>query len=138
MSERQQVHQAIVAEFRANGGRVGGQFAEVPLLLLTTTGARTGERRTWPLTYIRHGAALVVAAANGGRPVHPGWYHNLLAEPHAVVEVGAESFEVVAAVAADAERAALWSAFSAERPIIGQLQAGAERPIPLVVLTPLD
>lgn len=136
MTERQQVHQAIVTEFRANGGRVGGQFADVPLLLLSTVGAKSGLPRTWPLTYLQHGGAYVVAAANGGRPVAPGWYHNLLANPGATIEVGTETIAVTARVAAEDERTALWAPFVAARPIIADIQAASDRPIPLVILDP--
>jgi deazaflavin-dependent oxidoreductase (nitroreductase family) len=87
--ERPEAYNArIVEEFRRNGGVVGGHLAGIPLLLLTSNGRRTGRARTTPLIYLPDGDRFIVFATNGGRPVHPHWYHNLLAEPRASVDLG--------------------------------------------------
>jgi len=135
-SERLRLNQTVIDEFRSNGGVVGGDFAGVPLLLLTTTGARSGEPRVMPVTYLADGGRLVVFGANGGRPNHPGWYHNLLARPTARVEVGTEGFPVTAAVAEGAEHDRLWSLQLARTPYFADFQErAAGRRIPVVVLT---
>ncbi|APA98505.1 F420H(2)-dependent quinone reductase [Nocardia seriolae] len=89
---RRRLNEDIIQQFRSGGGQVGGQFARTPLLLLTTTGARSGESRTWPLAYQRDGDRVVVSSSSGVRGTRPGWYHNLLAHPDARVEVGTESW----------------------------------------------
>src|SRR5947209_5369720 len=86
-------NQAVVDEFRANGGKVGGMWEGRPLLLLTTTGAKTGRRHTTPLMYNTDGDRLLVFATKGGAPNHPSWYHNLVANPTVTVEHGGETFE---------------------------------------------
>src|ERR1700753_2068030 len=110
--ERQDRNREVVQEFRANRGNVGGPFATMTLLLLTTVGARTGQQRTWPLNYLADGDRWVVVAGNGGRPPRPGWYHNLLAQPNATIELGTEhgteTIDVVATVLEGDERTALW------------------------------
>ncbi|MFI8104279.1 nitroreductase family deazaflavin-dependent oxidoreductase [Streptomyces sp. NPDC086023] len=136
MSERLEHNQRVIDEFRATGGVVGGDFEGMPLLLLTTTGARSGKPRTSPMAYLRDGDRLVVFAANGGRENRPGWYHNLLADPSAGVEVGKESFTVTAAVAEGAERERLWAAQLAVAPFLADFQARSGRRVPVVTLTP--
>lgn len=135
VSERLERNRLVIEEFRAAGGVVGGDFAGVPLLLLTTTGARSGEPRTMPMTYLRDGARLVVFGANGGRPRHPGWYHNLLADPTALVEVGTEAYRVTATVTEGAERERLWALQLPHTPYFEGFQERAGRPIPVVALT---
>ncbi len=134
MADRQERSRRVIDEFRRNEGRVGGEFADIPLLLLTTVGARTGERRTWPVTYLSDGDRWLVAAANGGRPTHPGWYHNLLVNPQVTVAVGTETFEATASVVTGAERQPLWERLAAARPILARLQAGTDRPLPVIAL----
>ena len=136
--QRRQLHLDVVAEFRANAGKVGGQFANIPLLLLTTTGARTGESRTWPLAFQRDGDRVVVYAANGGRPNRPGWYHNLTAHPEAVVEVGTESWPVFASVAEGDERQQLWESKLVDAPFLADFQAKVSWQIPVVILAPAN
>jgi deazaflavin-dependent oxidoreductase (nitroreductase family) len=87
---------AVVEEFRANGGKVGGQFEGADLLLLTTTGAKSGRRRLNPLQYSRVDGAIIVVGAYAGADVHPAWVHNLRANPRALVEVGTRSVDVIA------------------------------------------
>lgn len=137
MSERQSRNEAVIAEFRAHQGVVGGDFTGVPLLLLTTVGARTGLARTTPLTYLADGERLVVFAANGGRPAHPGWYRNLMASPPARVEVGDRTCDVTASVAAGAAREELWRRQLRRTPYFAGFQERAGRRVPVVVLTPV-
>jgi deazaflavin-dependent oxidoreductase (nitroreductase family) len=125
----------VVAEFRAQGGKVGGYHASMQLLLLTTTGARTGLRRAVPLTYLPDGDRYVVTAGNAGSDGHPAWYYNLIASPEVTVEAGTEVFEAVANIAGEAEREALYDRFSAAYPQAAAYQARTSRQIPVVILT---
>jgi deazaflavin-dependent oxidoreductase (nitroreductase family) len=125
----------VVAEFRARGGKVGGYHASMQLLLLTTTGARTGQRRAVPLTYIPDGDRCIVTAGNAGSDSHPAWYYNLLASSDVTVEMESEAFEAVAIIAEEAERAALYERFAAAYPQLADYQAQTSRQIPLVILT---
>ncbi|MGH3294821.1 MAG: nitroreductase/quinone reductase family protein [Trebonia sp.] len=124
----------VVAEFRTRGGRVGGYHASLQLLLLTTTGARTGQRRAVPLTYLPDGDRYIVTAGNAGSSKHPAWYHNLIANPDVTVEVGSEAFRAVAVIADEAERMALYGLFAAAYPQLDGYQAQTIRQIPVVTL----
>lgn len=121
----------LIAEFRASGGPPEGR----QLLLLTTTGARTGERRTTPMMYIPDGDRLLVVASNAGAPRHPDWYHNLVAHPDVVVEHGSETFPATASPATGAEHDRLFADISARYPFFADHQAKVTRTIPVVVLT---
>jgi deazaflavin-dependent oxidoreductase (nitroreductase family) len=125
----------IVEQFRGNGGVVPGRWANRPLLLLTTTGARSGLPRVTPLIFTRDGDRLVVIASKGGEPTNPDWYHNLLAHPAATVEVGGETFPVRAAVAEGAERRRLFDQQAAQMPFFADYERTTPRTIPVVVLT---
>jgi deazaflavin-dependent oxidoreductase (nitroreductase family) len=125
----------VVAEFRARGGQVGGYHASMQLLLLTTTGARTGQRRAVPLTYVPDGDRYIVTAGNAGSDRHPAWYHNLVANPEATVEVGSEAFSTLAVIADEAEREPLYERFAAVYPVADEYQAQTARQIPVVILT---
>jgi deazaflavin-dependent oxidoreductase (nitroreductase family) len=125
----------VVAEFRACGGKVGGYHATMQLLLLTTIGARTGQRRAVPLTYVPDGDRYVVTAGNAGSDRHPAWYHNLMANPDATVEVGTEAFSAVAVIAGEAERGTLYDLFAAAYPQLDGYQSQTDRQIPIVILT---
>src|SRR5436190_362091 len=103
-------NQKIIEEFRANGGAVGGQFAGAPMLLLTTTGARSGLARTSPVVYTKDGDRFVIIASKAGAPTNPDWYHNLLAHPEVTLEVGTETFTARASVATGDERRRLYDA----------------------------
>ncbi|KUJ41340.1 cell entry protein [Streptomyces albus subsp. albus] len=128
----------VIEEFRANAGVVGGDFQGTDLLLLTTRGARSGLPRTTPLVYLRDGERLVVFALNGGAPVAPAWYHNLVAHPdESVVEVGGESYPARPAEIADEEEyETLWRRQIAREPKFAEFRARAGRRVPLVSLTP--
>jgi deazaflavin-dependent oxidoreductase (nitroreductase family) len=125
---------AIIDEFRANGGKVGGQFEGAAMLLLHTTGARTGQERVNPLVYTTEGDDLVVVASKGGAPTNPDWYHNLVANPDVTVEVGTDTMPVRARIAEGAERERLWSRQVEVMPGFAEYQAKTRRTIPVVVL----
>jgi deazaflavin-dependent oxidoreductase (nitroreductase family) len=124
----------IIDEFRANEGRVGGPFAHMPLLLLTTTGARTGQPRTSPLAYLREGERLYVFGSKGGADEDPQWYGNLLADPKVTVEVGAEHFTASATPLTGEERDRIWDAQVAAVPSFGDYVTKTTRVIPVVAL----
>ena len=123
-------NRALIEDWRANNGKLSGRMAGRNLILLTTTGARSGERRTAVLGFGRHGDRIVAIASNNGAPVHPAWYRNLLAHPRATVELGPDTFEVRARTAAPEEREALGKAV----PYLESQQRLTEREIPIVVL----
>lgn len=126
----------VVEEFRANGGKVGGRFANSQLLLLHTTGAKSGQPRLTPLAYLADGNRLVVIASNGGASRHPAWYHNLVANPKVGVEVGTEQFYATATVAQEPERTRLFDTMAARSPAFaGYQKKAAPRVIPVIVLT---
>ncbi len=124
----------IIEEFRANGGKVGGQFDGAPLLLLHTTGAKSGEERVSPVMYQADGDKLVVFASYAGSPKHPAWFHNLMAGGPVSVEVGTETFPVRARVAEGAEREKYWSKQKADYPGFAEYEQKTTRQIPVVVL----
>lgn len=124
----------IIEEFRANGGKVGGQFVGVPLLLLTTTGAKSGQLRINPLAYLSEGGQIYIFAGNRGAPTNPGWYHNLLAHPGVTVELGTEKFEARAIVVDSAERDRLSHIQLQKLPGLADLQAKLTREVPVVLL----
>jgi deazaflavin-dependent oxidoreductase (nitroreductase family) len=124
----------IIREFRANGGEVSGQFVGAPLLLLTSTGAKTGAQRTNPMMYLADGERLVVFASKAGAPTNPDWYHNLVAHPEATVEVGTERFGVTATVLTGGERDELYERQSVLYPGFAEYQAGTSRTIPVIAL----
>ncbi len=121
--------------FRASGGKLGKTFFGSPILLLTTTGRKTGRSRTWPLTYLQdEGGRYIVAAAYGGQPTHPAWYLNLRANPHVAIEYGEQTRAMVAEVAKGEERSRLWSRLVEAYPAYADYQRKTERQIPVVVL----
>jgi deazaflavin-dependent oxidoreductase (nitroreductase family) len=126
----------IIAEFRANGGKVGGMFEGTPLLLLHTIGAKTGLERVNPVAYRVDGDALVIFASKAGAPVNPGWFHNLRANPHVSVEVGTEKRDLVARVAQGDERHRLWEAQKRDAPGFAEYETKTHRQIPVVILEP--
>lgn len=126
----------IIAEFRANQGRVGGQFAGHELLLLTTVGARSGQERVNPLAFARDGECYVVAASAAGAPSNPAWYHNIRANPEVTVELGTETFRATATpVDAGPERDRLYAAMVALMPGFAEYEQRTDRTIPVVVLS---
>lgn len=124
------------AAYRASGGRVAGEAGNVPVLLLTTTGRKTGKQRTTPLLFIRDGHDVVVVASNGGMDWFPAWWLNLQQHPAAVIEIGRERHDVTASNADRARRARLWLELTARYPGYLRYEARTARKIPLVILHP--
>ena len=127
----------IVGEFRSNGGKVGGQFADANLLLLTTTGAKSGQPRLSPLAYLRIDGKLMIIGSFAGADVNPAWVHNLRAHPSAHVEIGTESFDVNARELPPAERDVAFPKVTAAAPGFAEYQAKTDRVIPLFELQPV-
>ena len=125
-----------IEEFRANEGRVSGLFAGTPMILIHHIGARSGIERVTPLACSPQAdGQFAIVAANGGAPAHPGWYYNLRAHPRITVEVGAETFTVLAEELEGTARAGLWAKLVAEFPSVGEFQARTARRIPVFLLT---
>jgi deazaflavin-dependent oxidoreductase (nitroreductase family) len=122
----------VIEEFRAHRGVVAD--LEFPILLLTTTGARTGRRRTTPLGFSLDGSRVFVVASKGGAPHHPAWFHNLSANPSVTVELGSETYEARAVVAEGQERDRLFAIIRANAPGLAKFEEHATRVIPVVVL----
>jgi deazaflavin-dependent oxidoreductase (nitroreductase family) len=120
--------------YRRSGGKVGGRFGRAPMLLLTTTGRRSGQARTVPLIYLADGERFVVAASNAGQDHDPAWYGNLQAQPAAEVEAGDRRIPVTGRVADPAERAALWPRLVAIFGNYAKYEQRTDRPIPVVIL----
>jgi deazaflavin-dependent oxidoreductase (nitroreductase family) len=127
-------NRAIVEEFRTNEGRVGAPFEGAPVLLLTSTGAKSGERRTTPVMYLPDGERMVIFASKGGAPTNPAWYHNLLANPHATVEVGPETVDVNAVVTSGEDRERLFNRQAELYPQFAEYARKTTREIPVVAL----
>ena len=129
-------NQHIIEEFRANEGRVGGNFAGAPLLLLHHWGARTGIERVNPMMYQRVPVGYAVFGSKGGAPTNPDWYYNLLAHPEATVEVGTERIPVRARVAQGQERERIWEKQKRAYPGFAAYERKTTRQIPVVILEP--
>ena len=123
-----------IEAFHANGGKVGGMWEGKPLLLLTTTGAKSGQRHTNPVMYLADGDHLLVFASKRGAPAHPDWYHNLVAHPEVTVEVGTETYEATATVLTGEERDRLYAKQAGLYPQFGEYQAMTSRKIPVIAL----
>ena len=127
-----------LAAYRLSRGRVLGSVVGMPVLLLTTTGRRSGKARTTPLTFFRDGTDLVVIASNGGADKAPAWSLNLQQTPHAVVEIGTDKLAVTARAASEQERERLWVVVTAAYAGYARYQERTTRRIPVVLLTPED
>ena len=132
MTERNEFNQQMIEQFRANGGRL--EFGPASLLLLTTTGAKTGRKHLTPLAVFDDDGRLYVVASMGGAPKSPAWYHNLRANPTVTVEHGGESYEATASVVPDNEHDALYARVAERMPQFAEYQAKTTRKIPLVAL----
>ena len=127
----------VIAEFRANHGKVGGNFEGAPLLLLHSTGAKSGEERVSPMMYLPDGDRYLVFASKAGAPDNPDWYHNLVAHPEASIEVGDDTVAVLAEELPRAERDAKYAEQAALYPGFADYEAKTDRVIPVLALTPV-
>ena len=134
MADRNDWNRQTIEAFRKNGGKVGGMWEGRPLLLLTTTGAKSGRRHTIPTMYLRDGDRLLVFASKGGAPTHPDWYHNLVAHPQVTVEVGTETYNATATVLTGEERDRLYARQAELYPQFGEYQSKTTRKIPVIAL----
>ena len=134
MTDQNTYNRQLIEEFRAHRGKSGGPMEGRPLLLLTTTGAKSGQLHTTPMMYIPDGDRLLVIASNAGAPIHPDWYRNLVAYPEVTIEVGNEIFEAIAIIAEGTERQRLWTRVVELYPFFADHQAKVTRQIPVIVL----
>ncbi len=134
MPDIQDWNRQTIEQFRANKGKVGGFWEGKPLLLLTTTGAKSGKKRTTPTMYLHDGDRLLIFASKGGAPSHPAWYHNLVAHPYVTIEVGDETYDAKATVLKGEERDRLYTRQSELYPQFGEYQEKTTRKIPVIAL----
>jgi deazaflavin-dependent oxidoreductase (nitroreductase family) len=127
-------NQKIIAEFRANEGKVGGQFENMTLLLLHTTGAKSGLPRLNPTAYTADSGRLVIIASKGGADTHPDWYYNVVANPNVTIEVGTEKYDAVATVEEEPERTRLYDQMAAQYPGFEEYRQKTARIIPAITL----
>ena len=134
MIDQNTYNRQLIEEFRADRDKGGGAMKGRPLLLLTTTGAKSGQLRTKPMMFIPDGDRLLVIASNAGAPTHPDWYRNLLAHPEVTVEYKTEIFDATAIVTEGAERERLWNRVVELYPFFAEHQAKIARQIPVIAL----
>lgn len=131
-------NQQVIAEFRANAGKLSGRFEGAPVLLLHTTGAKSGAERVNPMMYQHVGDAIAVFASKAGAPTNPDWFHNLVAHPEVTVELGIESVPMVARVADKTERDEIWELQKEQFPNFAEYEEKTDRVIPVVLLNPVS
>lgn len=124
----------VIEEFRANAGKVGGYFENMTLLLLHTTGAKSGLPRLNPVAYTEDGERLVIIASKAGADTHPDWYYNLLANPEVTVEVGTDKYDAVATIEEEPERTRLYDQMAAQYQGFEEYRQKTERVIPVITL----
>jgi deazaflavin-dependent oxidoreductase (nitroreductase family) len=134
MAEMDDFNTKIIEEFRSNAGKVGGGFEGAPMLVLTTTGAKSGKTRENPMMYLAEGDRIYVFASKAGAPTNPDWYHNLVAHPEVTVEVGTERFGAVATPVDRAERDRIYAEQASRYPGFAEYEANTDRVIPVVEL----
>ena len=135
MSELNEYNKTVIEEFRANQGKVGGQMENMPVVLITMTGAKSGRTITKPLVYSKDGDRMAVIASFAGAPKHPAWYLNLIAHPEVTVEVGTEKFRAKVEETSGDERQRLFDAQAAQMAIFNDYQKKTTRQIPVLTLT---
>ena len=138
MSELNEYNKTVIKEFRENQGKVGGQMENMPVVLITMTGAKSGRTITKPLVYSKDGDRMVVIASFAGAPKHPAWYLNLIAHPEVTVEVGTEKFRAKVEETSGDERQRLFDAQAAQMAIFNDYQKKTTRQIPVLTLTRID
>ncbi|MEP7289918.1 MAG: nitroreductase/quinone reductase family protein [Chloroflexota bacterium] len=134
MTDRQNYNQKVIEEFRASRDTGAVPLDNRSLVLLTTTGAKTGKHHTTPVRVFFDGDKIFVIASKGGAPTNPDWYTNLVAHPEVTVEIGKETFQAQAVVTTGAERERLWTQATHTEPAFAEYQAKATRQIPLIML----
>ena len=127
----------VIEEFRANGGQCGGPFEGNPMVLLTTTGARSGQLRVSPVTYTMDGDRWILIASKAGADAHPAWYYNLVANRAVILEVGTERFAAIARAAEEPERSRLYAERVEAMPRFGGYATETSREIPVVIISRL-
>jgi deazaflavin-dependent oxidoreductase (nitroreductase family) len=132
--DMKEFNNGIIEEFRANGGKVGGQFAGAPLLILTTKGAKSGKTRENPLAYLADDDRYVIIASYAGSPTNPPWYHNLIANPQVTVEVGEQKFSARATVVSEPDRTKLYRKMASIMPVFTEYERKTTRTIPVITL----
>lgn len=135
MASMNEFNEKIIAEFRANAGKVGGMFTGAPMLLLHSKGAKSGKSYVTPLVYLPDGDRWVIIASKAGAPTNPDWFHNLVANPEAEIEVGAGTVKVRAEVVPDPERGQLYDRQAAIMPQFKEYEQKTSRVIPVVALS---
>ena len=126
----------IVDEFRANGGKVGGPFEGAPMLILHTIGAKSGDERVNPLMYQAVDGKYAIFASKGGAPTNPAWYHNLISNPEARIEIGTETKRVTAHEVKGDEREPIWETQKQRYPGFADYERKTSRTIPVLILEP--
>jgi len=134
MPDMKEFNAGVINDFRANGGKVGGQMENIPLLLVTMKGAKSGRTITLPLAYSKDGSRFVVIASFAGAPQNPSWYHNLVAHPDVTIELGGEKFQAKATIPQGAERDRLFKQQADQLPIFNEYQKKTTRRIPVIVI----
>jgi deazaflavin-dependent oxidoreductase (nitroreductase family) len=137
MSKQNDWNKQVIEEFRANKGKVGGFFKNMSLLLLHTTGAKSGEPRLNPVAYMREGDQYVIIASKGGAPTHPAWYYNVVAHPEVSIEVGTETVRARAEVVPEPQRSELYARMAAMYPGFAEYERKTDRIIPVITLSRL-
>ena len=136
MTDMDDFNTNIIREFRENDGKVGGPFEGAAVLILHTTGAKSGAVRENPVMYKDLGGSYAVFASKGGAPTNPAWYHNLLAHPEVQAEIGTQTVPLRARVAEPAERERIWVPWKTANPGFAEYEAKTTRTIPVVILEP--
>ena len=134
----QLIFKVMVFLYNVSGGRIGGMMGKVPVLLLTTTGRKTGKQRTLPLVYIMDGSAYVITASAGGGDKHPGWFFNIRSNPQATIQVKDKPIKVTAEIAGPEKKPELWARLVEVAPNFAGYQKRTSRDIPMVILHPVE
>ncbi len=132
------IFKVIVFLYNVSGGRIGGKMDKVPVLLLTTTGRKTGKKRTLPLIYIMDGSAYVITASAGGADKNPGWFFNIRSNPQATIQVKDKHIKVMAEIAGQEKKSELWARLVEVAPNFAGYQKRTSREIPMVILHPVE
>ena len=132
------IFKVIVFLYNVSGGRIGGKMGKVPVLLLTTTGRKTGKKRTLPLIYIMDGSAYVITASAGGADKNPGWFFNIRSNPQATIQVKDKHIKVMAEIAGQEKKPELWARLVEVAPNFAGYQKRTSREIPMVILHPVE